>query len=136
MRANKLKLNPEKTNILTVGTQERLNTLPHPVYVTMDGVQLQEEQGGGELLLGCQMQANMKWHSQVNNLLKKLRTRLTGLMHIKYILPYHTRKIVTEGIFNSALVYCLPLFGGCHVGQVKEIQILQNKAARIVQGVS
>ena len=132
MRANRLKLNPEKTHILTVGTQERLNTLPHPVYTTMDGVQLQEEAGGCELLLGCQMQANMKWHSQVNNLLKKLRTRLTGLMHIKYILPYQTRKTVTEGIFNSVLVYCLPLFGGCDVGQVRDMQVLQNKAARIV----
>ena len=37
-----------------------------------------------------------------------------------------------KGMFNSVLVYCLPLFGGCDVGQLRDIQILQNKAAQIV----
>ena len=126
------KSNPENTRILTVGTQERLNTLPHPAYTAMDGVQLQEETRVCELLLGCHMQANLNWYSQVTNLLMKLRTRLRGLMHIKYILPYKTRKTVTEGIFNSVLVYSLPLLGGCDVGQVWDMQVLQNKGARIV----
>ena len=36
------------------------------------------------------------------------------------------------GQFNSVLVYCLPLFGGCDVQEIKDLQILQNKEARIV----
>ena len=39
---------------------------------------------------------------------------------------------MTHGIFNSVLVNCLPLFGGFGVIELKELQILQNKAARIV----
>ena len=35
-------------------------------------------------------------------------------------------------MFNSVLVYCLPLFGGCDVQEIKDLQTLQNKAARIV----
>ena len=42
------------------------------------------------------------------------------------------RKSVAEGLFNSALSYCLPLFGGLDLNSIQEIQILQNKAARIV----
>ena len=30
------------------------------------------------------------------------------------------------------MVYCLPLFGGCDTGQIKDLQVLQNKAAQIV----
>jgi hypothetical protein len=89
MRANKLKLNPDKTHIL--GTQQRINTLPHTVQVTKDGVQLQKEPAGCELLLGCQMQANLKWQNQVAVLLGKLRTRLTVLMNLKFILPFPVR---------------------------------------------
>ena len=42
------------------------------------------------------------------------------------------RPSVVEGIFNSLIVHCLPLIGGLDIGQVNQIQVLQNKAARIV----
>ena len=35
-------------------------------------------------------------------------------------------------MFYSVLVYCLPLFGGCDVQELKSLQVLQNKVARIV----
>ena len=41
-------------------------------------------------------------------------------------------KTITEGLFNSVLVYCLPLFGGCDKGEIQATQVLQNKAAQIV----
>ena len=132
MRANKLKLNPVKTHILTMGTQQRLNLLAKTVQVSMDDTQLQEEEGGCELLLGCKMQTNLKWQNQVDYLLRKLRTRLAGLMSLKYLAPFEVRNTITQGIFNSILVYCLPLYGGCDVSQLKAIQVLQNKAAQIV----
>ena len=51
---------------------------------------------------------------------------------MKYIAPFHIRNSITQGLFNSVLVYCLPLYGGSDLGHVKGIQVLQNKAARIV----
>ena len=35
-------------------------------------------------------------------------------------------------IFLSVLTYCLPLFGGCDKAEIESIQIMQNKAARLV----
>ena len=35
-------------------------------------------------------------------------------------------------MFNSVLGYCLPVFGGCDIGEIKTLQIMQNKAAQIV----
>ena len=132
MRSNKLKLNPDKTHIMTIGTAERLRTLHEPVQVTMDNVILKEDKDKTELLLGCHIQANLKWHTQISALLTKLRKRLVGLQNLKHIAPYSLRKLVTEGIFNSVLVYCLPLYGGMDTGDLKDLQVLQNKAAQIV----
>ena len=42
------------------------------------------------------------------------------------------RKTITEGIFLSVLSYCLPLFGGCDKAEIESIQVMQNKAARLV----
>ena len=132
MNSNQLKLNADKTHLLTVGTLQRLNSLPENVQVTMDGVNLEESMEKYELLLGCIVEPNLKWKLQVKRLVEKLKTRLTGLSSIKYIVPYNTRNTITIGIFNSVLVYCLPVFGGCNVEEVNDLQVLQNRAAQIV----
>ena len=98
----------------------------------MDGITLEEDPKKSETLLGCQIQADLNWHDQIKELKSKLKKRLVGLSHIKFVLPFNTRRIVSEGMFNSVLVYCLPLFGGCDVQEIKDLQVLQNKAARIV----
>ena len=57
---------------------------------------------------------------------------MVGLLELKFALSFSMRKGVTEGIFNSVLVYCLPLFGGMDVGDLKDLQVMQNKAAQII----
>ena len=98
----------------------------------MEGFTLVEGQDHCELLLGVQVQADLKWQAQFKQLHEKLQTRLTGLMKLKFIIETKTMKTITEGLFNSVLVYCLPLFGGCDKGDMKATQVLQNKAAQIV----
>ena len=132
MLENRLKLNADKTHLLTVGTQERLRNLPAQPRVVMDGLAIEESLEKSELLLGCTIQSDLRWHSQIENLLSKLKTRLAGLNKLKYLVPFGIRKTITQSIFNSVMVYCLPLYGGCDKYQIKAIQVLQNKAALIV----
>ena len=68
MSSNRLKLNPDKTHIMTLGTAERLRILPEPVQVTMDHFLLEEDPQKSELLLGCYIQANLKWNTHIKNL--------------------------------------------------------------------
>ena len=132
MCSNNFKLNAGKTHLLTVGTEQRLRTLDNKVKVKMDGIQLEESKEKVELLLGCQLETSLKWHIQVDELVKKLKKRLVGLASLKFAVSYPIRKTLTLGIFNSVLVYCLPLFGGCDISERKQLQVVQNKAAQIV----
>ena len=132
MRANKLKINPDKTHILTLGTQNKLGKLERPLSVHMDKVLLKEDPTQTEQLLGCHIQGNLRWQSQITTLKAKLSKRISGLKHLTYICGFSIRKMVAEGCFNSVLIYCLPLFGGLEKHQVKELQILQNQAVRLV----
>ena len=131
MAENLLQLNADKTHILTLGTRERLAMPGNQVNISMDGTVLQEDPQHKEVLLGVVVDANLKWHSQVEALLAKLRGRLAGLAHVRSVLPYGLRKAVTEGVFTSILGYCLPLFGGCDKGEIQKLQIMQNKAAQL-----
>ena len=128
MKSNRLKLNATKTHVMVLGTQQRLARTQESLDVKMDGLELKEDQEKCELLLGCKIQSNIKWHMQV----AKLSRRLTALMNLKFVLPFALLKQVTEGIFNSVLVYCLPLYGGCETRCLKELQVMQNRAAQIV----
>ena len=127
-----LKLNPEKTHILKLGTQQRLKKLEEPFEVYMDNMLLKEDPSHKELLLGCHIQEDLKWQSQVLSLKSRLAKRISGLRHLRYICTYSIRKLIAEGCFTSVLLYCLPLFGGLDQYQVNELQVLQNHAARIV----
>ena len=51
---------------------------------------------------------------------------------IRSLVPFATLKTICEGWFNSVMLYCLPLFGGCHEGELDDLQIVQNQLARLV----
>ena len=109
-----------------------MRVLETKVTVVMDGCTLEESPDKVETLLGLQIEPSLKWQKQVEELVKKLRKRLTGLAHLRYIAQYQLRKTIAEGIFTSVLTYCLPVFGGGDKEHLLALQVMQNKAARIV----
>ena len=68
MRSNRSKLNPDKTHLLTGGTAERLRHT-NKFNVTMDNIRLQQDEDNCEQLLGCRVQANLKWKRQTKELI-------------------------------------------------------------------
>ena len=125
-----LKLNADKCHILTMGTRRKLHSIGRPLEVKVDGIVLKSTEC--ETLLGCRIQGDLKWHNQVEALSKRLKSRLNALSGLKYCCPYPIRKSIAEAIFTSVLAYCLPLFGGLDKNDIQHLQIIQNKAARIV----
>ena len=131
MAQNKLKLNASKTHVMAIGTSRRLQQQEGEIKVTMDGLDLIESETKAEVLLGCSVQSNLKWNSQVEAVQQKLKTRIGALEHLRYVLPYTFRKSIVNAIFNSVLSYCLPLFGSRSVTEKNSLQTSQNKAAWI-----
>ena len=132
MRQNRFKLNAQKTHVLTVGTSARVDNLETKVEVEMDNITVHEDDERCEKLLGVNIEYKLKWHKTIAELRLKLKSRLAGLLIIsnRYVVLYSYLKIITHGIFNSILVYCLPLYGGCDKADLESLQVLQNKAAQ------
>ena len=64
-------------------------------------------------------------------LLQNLSQRLWMLKRLKYC-PEDKMRILANGIFNGKFMYAIQLFGGLNEGQCNQLQLLQNKAARLV----
>ena len=98
----------------------------------MSNIKLTESKEGFETILGIHLQPNLKWQTHIQEVMKKLKTRITGLLKIRFLLPLNFRKTVAEGIFMSVLVYCIPVWGGADKGSIQDLQVLENKAAQLV----
>ena len=69
MIENKLCLNADKTKLLVAGTSSRLTALDHDkINVKIDGITIKLEEN--EKLLGCYIQSNLKWSTQIRELIK------------------------------------------------------------------
>ena len=129
MQANSFKLNADKTHFMTMGTSARLQNMEDDLVVEMDGVILEGSLDRSEVLLGVTMQCDLKWSQQIESLASKLKTRLTGLEKLKYVMNKSKKKDIVQGVFNSVLCYCIPLFGGCNKSEMNILQVQQNRAA-------
>ena len=98
----------------------------------MDGIRLEESAEKSEELLGIKIQCNLKWSNQIEALKSKLSSRLAGLEKLKKVMSRSTMKNIVQGVFNSVLCYCIPLFGGCNRTDLNLLQIQQNRAAQCV----
>ena len=89
-----------------------------------------------EILLGSVIHEDLKWAHHImhdkKSLIKKLTTRLNGLTKVAKYAPFKSRLMVANGIFMSKLSYCMPLWSGCEKYLKSALQIVQNKAARLV----
>ena len=132
MNQNRLKLNAEKTHLLTLGTSNRLATLRDEMVIEMCGQRIIQSPDKNEKLLGVFIQSNLKWRYHLDQLRLRLKSRLAGLERLKFIVPQSSLKLISQGIFDSTLLYCLPLFCGCEGTELKSLQVLQNRAAQIV----
>ena len=97
----------------------------------MAGVKLNQTTETSVMLLGIHIQSNLKWSEQISYLASKLQARLSSLEKLRYVLTRRNRVMIVEGVFNSVLCYCLPVFGGCGQSQIDELQTVQNRAARL-----
>ena len=132
MTDNGLKVNGEKTQLLVMGRKSR-------DYV--NSVHIETQLGSinpssSVKLLGCSVHESLKWNNHLvgdsTSVKAALNRRIGSIMKMKKLVGFKTRKMIAEGVFMSKASYLISLWCGCATNIKKELQILQNKVARIV----
>jgi hypothetical protein len=136
MRNNKLKLNDEKTHLLVMDTGQSRARVQAAKLVEIRTPTGTIKPTSSEKLLGCWIDANLKWSEHIRdnkeNLVRSLATRLGAMKKIGRVASFQNRKMLANGIFMSKLSYLIALWGGCGILLRKTLQIIQNKVARAV----
>ena len=130
LKLNQLTLNIKKSQFMLIGSNSRLRRIDS-IVISADGKQLKEAQCFP--YLGLIINQNLTWEDHIEHMRNKINKKLGLLRRIKSCLPLSAR--IT--FFNS---FVLPLFdyGDIIWGDrgnttlMAELQILHNKAARII----
>ena len=135
MAANRLVLNTDKTHVLVMASDTQ-----HRRYGNYD-VELDT---GNEIIkpeehdrmLGCQIKCDFKWGEHLQNnessLRRQITSRINALQKISFTASFKTRKMVANGVIISRIIYAVQLWGGTSDYLLNMLQVLQNRAARIV----
>ena len=137
--SNKLKLNDDKTHLMVMTTsQARLAKNKRGVDIKVEITTPSKviEASQSEKLLGCQLHQDMKWTEHLrdngDSLIRSLNTRIGALKILGRVASFKVRKMIANGIFISKISYLIAVWGGCSQELLNQLQVAQNKAARIV----
>ena len=129
-------INGDKTHLMVMTTSQKRKKGDPNDHVQLSTPTEVIAPSSSERLLGALIHQDMKWGEHIqdgqDSLIRSLSTRLGALKKIGRVANFKNRKLIANGIFLSKLSYLIALWGGCNLNLLKSLQILQNKAARIV----
>ena len=135
MNSNKLVINDEKTQLVVMSSKATANKRSE---VTLTAGQHSIEKASTAKLLGGLISEDLKWKVNLltgkDSIIKQLRSRVNGLSLISSRATFGTRLMVANGLIVSRICYLIQLWGGCDNYLLHPLQVLMNKAARIVTG--
>ena len=135
MAKNKLILNSNKTHLMVMTSAKKHSTHQNFGIVLDTGSETILPQSE-EKLLGVVVSNSLTWNKHIRDsdksLIRTLTSRINALSKVCQYTNFKTRKMVANGIVMSYLSYLMPLYGGCPDYLLNALQILQNRAARLV----
>ncbi|KAF7243052.1 putative RNA-directed DNA polymerase from transposon BS [Varanus komodoensis] len=129
MRANKLKLNPDKTEVLLVGGsgfgEGELNLVLNGVALPLrDKVRS----------LGVLLNPELSLEAQVTAVARSAFFQLRLIHQLRPYLEYDCLATMTHALVTPRLDFCNALYVGLPLKTVRILQFVQNRAARLLMG--
>ena len=137
LQGNKLSLNVAKTHAMLITTRQKRNVLKS----TNQNLELNIRDNELDAVqktkyLGVQIDFSLDWKEQIKAVSAKVSRAIGFLKHAKKFLPGVTLENLYTGIVEPHFRYCCSVWGCCGSSEIKQLQKLQNRAARIVTNSS
>ena len=127
LRANKISLNASKTELIIF--RDPRKKITYDMKIKIDGKKLTP--CSSVKYLGIYIDQHLNWNVHLAELKPKLSRAVGMLSKLRYFVNKETLRMVYFGIFSSLLSYGAQIWGQ-HNAVSKRLQILQNKATRIM----
>ena len=126
---NRLKLNCDKTDVITIGTKKQLETTSIK-EITVDSCRVIPSECVKNL--GCFIDKNLTMSNHVSAICKATFYHLRNIGKILKLLDVKSAQMIVSSLVISRLDYCNSLLAGLPANLLDKLQKVQNQAARIV----
>ena len=120
--ANKLKLNPDKTEFILIGSQKNRNQLLPHFPINILGNQVSQAQSVRNL--GVVYDSNFTFSNHVSQVIKSTRVQVRDLYRIHPLLDQNTSVLLANALVSSRLDYCNSVF--LSLTELRRLQLVQN----------
>ena len=131
MNTNKLSLNASKTKSMTFGSSHMIKSIT-PLYLKLDNITL--ENVSVFKYLGIWFDPCLKWNVHIDKIAAKISQKLGILKRLSWCVDQFARNILYNSLILPHIDYCSPVWTTAADKLVNRIQVLQNRAARLVLG--
>ena len=130
-RANALKVNASKTQLITFGNRQNLRTVQHFTVSFRDAAL---EPCNEVKNLGLIFDSTLSWDAHVTSISRRCMGTLTGLSHVRHQLPDGVIATLVSALVLSHVRYCLSVYGNGSQKNLDKIQMIINFGARVIFG--
>ena len=130
LRANRLSLNMAKTELMIIGSRQRLNAQCEEIDISIDHKTIKRVDHTKSL--GFTIDTQLSWSKHVDEICKKASSAIGALKRVR---PFISTDVAAQ-IYNALILphsdYCSPVWD-CMSGYLSDkLQKLQNRAARVI----
>ena len=115
-----------------VGSSFFINKIDSKLFVNFDGHQISFSDC--VKTLGVIFDKYMSFENHVRDLCKKSKSTLIYIQRMQHKLDRVTRTMIVDSLVISKLNYCSLIWGKCNNSLIKEVQTVQNFAAKVAWG--
>ena len=133
MNKHYLLLNPGKTEIIVFGSPSVLSSLSIKGVFLDNDICVRFSQVVKNL--GFHLDSSLTFVSQVKKLKTSLFLKMRNIAKMKRFLNKDQIVMLTHAIILSSLDYCNSLYIGCSKSTIKQLQLIQNRACRLIFGL-
>ena len=132
MDSHYLQLNPGKTELIVFGKPSLLSNLDiNGVFFDSVCVRLQPVIKN----LGIHLDSSLNFRVQVVKLKLSCFNRLRSIAKMRPFLTRHQMTILIQAVIILSLDYCNAIYYGCSNAVISQLQMIQNRACRLIFGL-
>ena len=130
-RANSLKVNAPKTELLVFGSPQNLRNLPKVHISFCDTVLTPCNEVRN---LGLIFDNKLSWEAHISMISRRCMGILSGLSHARHYLPNGVISTLVTALVFSQVRYCISVYGNGSKKNLKRIKKVLNFGARVIFG--
>ena len=130
LKAHKLSLNVTKTELMIIGSRQRLSVQNEDVEIRIDDQIIKRV--GHTKSLGVTIDAHLTWCRHVKEISKKVSSAIGALKRVRPFIPKETAIQIYNALILPNFDYCSTVWDYLSGYLSDKLQKLQNRAARII----